>query len=115
MPKTRPTFRPAIRYTDPATGKEVIKSGNQWYDIHATLFEDIPDEALRKKLIDADAEYWKFTGKGNKPDSPAGFVDEHNNFYSRDQAKEIVEYFEGAKFIPEYELTAEDLIEGLDL
>lgn len=62
--------------------------------MHATLFENIPDEALRAKLVAEDAEYFKFTGKGNKPPSPAGFVDERNNFYQRWQAEEIAKHFD---------------------
>ena len=94
MPKTRPTFRPAIRYIDPATGKPVDIVGKQWYDVHAELFERVPDPKLRQQLIDQDAKWFEYYGSKNKPSTPAGFVDERNNFYTRDQAYEIAEHFQ---------------------
>ena len=97
MPATKPTFRPAIRYKDPKTGKIVTKEAEQWYDVHSVLFDNIPDKKLKESLIRQDAEYFKFTGRGNKPPSPAGFVDERGTFYSREQAQEIAEFFGGMK------------------
>jgi len=94
MPKRRPTFRPAIRYTDPQSGKVVTKSGEQWYDVHATLFEGVKDKKLRAALIEQDAEFFAQMARGGTATTPAGFIDETGRFFSREEARKVVDFFD---------------------